>query len=660
MQEACKAVNICSRFTADNFYGILPHHDEYTNEMLKPWINKVNACPIDMDIKIHTGIYAITDPELQISAMCDRAQLAANQNRGKYDEYFYLYDDSLREKLLEEQFITSNMHQALEQRQFHVYYQPKYDLNTEVIAGAEALVRWIHPEKGFMSPGKFIPLFEQNGFITQLDEYVWETACRDIRSWMDQGIQNISVSVNVSRSDIYNTKLIDTITGLVKKYNIPIHYLHLEITESAYTENPTQIIAVVEKLRKLGFIIEMDDFGSGYSSLNMLAEMPVDVLKLDMGFIQSETKKSSGKGILSFVISLAKWLDLAVVAEGVETKEQIVSLRSMDCNYVQGFYFAKPMEEPAFINLVKEVGITEMVCTSQTAADYVHDKAVETENIKDGKTMLIVDDIEINRAVLASCFTQKYIIEERENGETAWEFLQENFGKVQVIMLDLLMPVMDGFQLLEKIRKDKRMQDIPVIITSQGDTDSEARALKMRADDFISKPYNAEIIRHRVANVVAAYQIKMMKKGLIQSEQLTALDNFEGEQAAKLESVDEQILKQIEIMKQYFDIVRIVDPSKTLVLKKDGDTECDMQSCFSVWGKTGRCSNCISLRAFEHKTRYCKLEHSEEGLYFVVAQYVPYGEIGAVLEMVTRLNDEPIDNLLEELQWEDDRRGKQD
>ncbi|MDD3369274.1 MAG: diguanylate cyclase [Lachnospiraceae bacterium] len=429
---------------------------------------------------------------------------------------------------------------------------------------------------------------------------------------------------------------------LVAKYRIPIRYLHLEITESAYTDNPRQIIEVVEKMRNLGFVIEMDDFGSGYSSLNMLAEMPVDVLKLDMKFVQNEAKKSSGKGILSFVISLAKWLDLAVVAEGVETAEQISSLRSMDCNYVQGFYFAKPMKLEDFENLLQTAKTTEMVCTSRTAVQYIVDDMPKHE-AADGKVMLIVDDIEINRAALAANFMDSYAIVEKENGKMAWEYLDEHYDQVNIIMLDLLMPVMDGFQLLNKIRSDERMKNLPVIITSQGDSDSEKRALEMRANDFISKPYNTEIIRHRVENVVAGYELHCIKKHELELSDL--MENEKGSQESP--SPDEKIKNNVEVLKPYFDVVRLVDPVHTLVYENDKDEKCDIHSCYAIWGKTTRCNHCTSLKAYEQKSKFTKLEYSEDGLYFVISEYVPYGSAGAVIELVTKLDDEYVDNVFD-------------
>lgn len=638
--EFCRETGICARFSADLYYGIVPHRDVYTNKAFQQLFDKINEFPIDMEIKLHCGIYEITDPSVEVSAMCDRAQLAADRSKGKYDEYFYIYDESIRDKLLQEQFITSHMQQGIENKEFLVYYQPKYDANTELVAGAEALVRWNQPTKGFLAPNSFIPIFERNGFITQLDQYVWETACSDIHAWMEKGFSPVAVSVNVSRADIYNPKFIDILLGLIAKYQIPMKYLHLEITESAYTENPKQIISVVGKLRELGFIVEMDDFGSGYSSLNMLAEMPVDVLKLDMGFIQSETRNTSGKGILSFAISLAKWLDLAVVAEGVETKEQIATLRTMECNYIQGYYYSKPLAKEEFERLIQFSKTTEMICTSRTVVDYIREKN-QGKARKEGRVMLLVDDIEINRASLAATFASDYFIEEADNGKEAWEYLEKNYDKVDIVMTDLLMPVMDGFQLLAKIKSNANTKDIPVIVTSQGDKSTEQRIFEMKADDFVSKPFKPETIRHRVSSAIERYQLKKYHNDALPKEDTaTGIDKDE-------ENLNEKIYREMENRKKVFDIVRLVDPRQTIVFQGDEETKCDVQACYSVWDKTSRCNNCISLKAYENKTSLCKLEYSSDGLYFVISEYVSYGDGGAIMEMVRKLDDEYVEELLD-------------
>ncbi|MDD2981185.1 MAG: EAL domain-containing protein [Hespellia sp.] len=645
IQDICGEFAVCGHFDADVFYIVLPHIEEYTNEMFQGWSDKFNEFPIQIPIKVRYGIYRIHDIKLPVSAMCDRAQLATEEIKGQFDRLFAFYDDKIRQKLLDERFITDTMQQALEAGEFHVYYQPKYELTRETIAGAEALVRWVNPVKGFMSPGEFIPLFEKNGFITRLDHYVWEQTCMDIRERMDKGLTLVAVSVNVSRADLYSSDLLEVLTGLISKYQIPIRYLHLEITESAYTENPEQILEVVKELRNLGFIIEMDDFGSGYSSLNMLAEIPIDILKLDMRFIKNESENASGKGILSFVISLAKWLDLAVVAEGVETQEQITSLRNMDCNYVQGYYFAKPMTKEDFMSLLQKSEVSEMYCTSSPEAGQRSKKPTAQLN-RDKRVMLIVDDIELNRARLGAAFEDQYAIVEKENGKLAWEYLQKEFEKVDIVMLDLLMPVMDGFQTLDRIRSDERTKKIPVIITSQGDYESEFRALEMDADDFVSKPYNIEIVRRRVRNVMANFHQQQLESEKNLVEKIAKLEQC----AATLAQTSnwETVQRELERLRKYFDLVRLVDSENTTVCGAVCNSDCDTKGCYSVWGKQERCNNCISLRALRGKTRYNKLEYSSEGLFFVISQYVEAEGRELVIEMVSKLDDVYVDNIFEQ------------
>ena len=294
------------------------------------------------------GIYSIDDRTIPIEQMCDRAFLAATSIKGQYGKHFAAYDDNLRRGLLRRQAITDVMEDALAEGQFEIYLQPKYSIRDEKLAGAEALVRWNHPEWGMQSPAEFIPLFEQNGFITKLDQFVWNRACACLREWDDKGYPPISISVNVSRADIYQADITDLLTKTVKRYGLSPERLHLEITESAYTENPEQLIQTVGDLRDLGFVVEMDDFGSGYSSLNMISKMPIDVLKLDMKFIQNETAKRLKGGILRFIIDLARWMKLSVVAEGVETKEQADILKEMGCDMIQGYYINKPLPGDCF------------------------------------------------------------------------------------------------------------------------------------------------------------------------------------------------------------------------------------------------------------------------------------------------------------------------
>ena len=318
------------------------------------WINSISQT---QSIVMKWGIYRVEDRNIPVEQMCDRALLAARNIKGQYNKYFAYYDEALRSRLLQEQEIVDSMEQALQGEQFEIYLQPKYRIKDSQMVGAEALVRWNHPKWGRQSPAVFIPLFEQNGFITRLDEYVWDKACAVLRDWEEQGLCPVPISVNVSRADIYNVDLPDILMKLIHKYHLPPACLHLEITESAYTENPRQIINTVNRLRELGFMIEMDDFGSGYSSLHMLHEMPVDILKLDMRFVQSEPVTQVNQEIMRFIVNLTHLMKLGVVAEGVETAEQLERLQEIGCECVQGYYFAKPMPVKEFELHLKKSGM---------------------------------------------------------------------------------------------------------------------------------------------------------------------------------------------------------------------------------------------------------------------------------------------------------------
>ena len=351
MRRAVEPSGICGRFGADRFICLQESGKEARDRAAFD-ADQTESGKV-RNVVMKWGVYEITDRSVPVEQMCDRANLAVDSIKDQYNCHFAVYDDVLRGKLLREQAITEAMETALNEGQFVVYYQPKYSLNNDCLAGAEALVRWVHPELGFLSPGEFIPLFEKNGFITRLDRYVWENVCATLRLWREKGYPQLSVSVNVSRADVYHTDLADTLLEIIRKYGVEPAQLHLELTESAYTENPAQILSTVEHLRELGFIIEMDDFGSGYSSLNMLNQMKLDILKLDMKFIRSETSKPMEQGILRFIVGLARWLNLSVVAEGVETREQLERLREIGCDYVQGYFFARPMPAGEFEKLLQ-------------------------------------------------------------------------------------------------------------------------------------------------------------------------------------------------------------------------------------------------------------------------------------------------------------------
>ncbi len=304
------------------------------------------------NLSFHMGLCAVTDPEEGIEILCDHALIALRTIKGQYQERMVWYEPGMRDMIVEENRLAGEMESALEAGQFKVWYQPQINYKTGKISGAEALVRWVHPEEGIIPPNKFIPLFEKNGFITKLDHYIWDRVCAFQRNWIDSGREACPVSVNISRRDIYSDDLVHAISSLIDKYSLDPSLLHLEITESVYMASPEKMNRIVDILKSKGFTVEIDDFGSGYSSLNMLKDMKVNTLKLDMKFLeQSENSDRSGR-IISAMIRMADWLDVGTIAEGVETKEQADFLRSIGCVHLQGYYFYRPMPEEQYRTLL--------------------------------------------------------------------------------------------------------------------------------------------------------------------------------------------------------------------------------------------------------------------------------------------------------------------
>ncbi len=243
---------------------------------------------------------------------------------------------------------------ALREEQFVVYYQPQYNHSTGMLVGAEALVRWLHPEKGLIPPGEFIPEFEENGFITKLDSYVFEKVCVFVRECLDGGISVVPVSVNLSRHDIFYPGFIEGLEEVRKKYNVPPKYLRFELTESSTMGNSQFINEIIEKLQGFGYIVEMDDFGSGYSSLNILKDINFGVIKLDMKFLQNENGNSGRGGtILSSIVRMLNWLQLPVIVEGVETAKQADFLQSIGCEYMQGYLYSRPVPEEEYEKVLR-------------------------------------------------------------------------------------------------------------------------------------------------------------------------------------------------------------------------------------------------------------------------------------------------------------------
>lgn len=353
----CKDVplTVFGRVEADVFGVVTPFQGyELSKEIIEFTIANINKKNTSYNIVFVYGMYVVEDRKLPIAQMCDRAAMAAKTVKGNYIKSYAYYDENMRLALENEQNIINEMSDALANGQFMPYYQPKYDVRTNRPVGAEALARWIHPTKGFISPGVFIPIFEKNGFISKLDFYMWECVCKQLKEWKERGIPLFPVSVNVSRVNLYNPNLVDLIVDLLKKYDVDPKYFNLEITESVYTDENIMIDDVTNKLHEKGFTILMDDFGSGYSSLNVLKDVQVDVLKLDMKFMFKAKYEGRAETIIASVVRMAKWLNIPIIAEGVDKREQVEFLRGLGCEYIQGFYFAKPMPVEEYEALISK------------------------------------------------------------------------------------------------------------------------------------------------------------------------------------------------------------------------------------------------------------------------------------------------------------------
>jgi PAS domain S-box-containing protein len=595
---------------------------------------QMHTYPLTFNIRPFFGIAIVEDPSIDMNDLFDQASLAGKQNSHNYLQHYSFYEASLKEKVMREQTIINNMETALNERQFVVYLQPKYDLRTNAIDGAEALVRWEFPGVGTMSPGEFIPLFERNGFIMRLDYYIWEETCRILRKWLDEARKPCPISVNISRVDLFNPNLTKNICDLVNKYDIPPQLFQLELTESVYTSNPYIIKDVMHTLRQKGFTILMDDFGTGYSSLNVLKDIVVDILKIDMRFLSDCDTPGRGENILGSIVRMAKWLNLPVIAEGVETHDQVTFLKTIGCEYVQGYYFARPMPisdfenlafttqsvpihmkeeqkisadaiwnmtsqlESLFSNILQAMALyefdneniellrvndaylqlfgredldkTHRVFTDViTQEDYEHilrtfeqvaalhdaaecdfcraqkdgsftwvnaklkylttiankhvilaslsditpQKMIELElqkyrsaisaSERQHNCLLIIDDEEINRVILSNIFQKDFMILDAANARDGLRLLKEYSRSVDLILLDLFMPEIDGLTFLRQKQNIPKIADIPVIITTADSSiQQQNRLLEMGAKDYILKPFVPAVVRQRVINVL--------------------------------------------------------------------------------------------------------------------------------------------------------------
>ena len=636
-EEATKyKISLYGRIHADIFWIVLPYEKEKLQESAVSLQEKVQSFNKDYAIEMTFGVYIIEDRSESTELMFSKAAMAAREVKKEFGSYIGHYNNEMGQRLRHEQQILNEMQPALDQGEFVPWFQPKYNLESGRPFGAEALVRWEHPKYGQILPGDFIPIFEKNGFIGKIDTYMWEQACIHLRKWIDEGLNPAPLSVNVSRISMCNPHIVTQLKELVDRYGITPDLLNLELTESAYMDNPEIMRKAVTALQKEGFTIMMDDFGSGYSSLNSLKDIPVDILKIDINFLANSESDGRNERILASVIRMAGWLELPVVVEGVETKAQKEFLESVGCGYVQGYYFARPMpledyekilregnqvpakmdaenrqeiinaiwsshsdvelvfksiqqpvavyeyengrfsamrvNEPfndwfgygenflnnkgeynhhvssehfrdiigAFQKAIKDRGLAE--CEFLFTDDRGHNRWIrlnlkylgrneksnivfatfndesarkkvegiisatsnllqDTEVIK--KRLLIVDDTELSREMIKNMFQKQYEVLEAGNGQEALDLLEKEAGTINAIILDIMMPVMDGKEFLKIRNQNPVLNAIPVVVISaDADENSELKLLELGVNDYISKPFVPEVMKKRVENVM--------------------------------------------------------------------------------------------------------------------------------------------------------------
>lgn len=351
LQECCEKDQFFVNLRSDVFMVATEYN---TEEELVDFINKLDAKINNfknVKLQLSYGVYTIEDRKMELRQMEDRAAMARKAAKNSIITNIVFYKEQFKESLYNRKFIEENMQAAISERQFMMYLQPKYSITKNEIIGAEALIRWYHPERGMIYPDQFIPIIEENGFIKKVDYYIWAEACRFIKKCEKEGIKPCPISVNVSRIHLRDNECIQVLADMIKSNGIQKSLLELEITETA---DDQQISVKALQLKEEGFTLLMDDFGSGYSSLNILLETPFDVIKLDKKFIENMMLSNKGRLILEQVVLMANKLELGLLAEGVETKEQVELLQSIGCDQVQGYYYAKPMPEKEFFSLLKK------------------------------------------------------------------------------------------------------------------------------------------------------------------------------------------------------------------------------------------------------------------------------------------------------------------
>ena len=365
LSDVVSGRGICARLGGNNFVLLMENNEENLRRLTAIRYFDCGDLGINMPVTMRFGLCEVSGKG-DIKRFTNCASFAMEKNDDRSYNSFMWYDEKMRAEISVEAAITSQMRKAMYDNEFTMYLQPQYSHSTGELVGAETLCRWVKQDGTVVSPGVFIPIFEKNGFIKKLDRFMWESAFRQICKWTEEGLTPVPISVNISRMSLVDDEIVGVISDLQEKYGIDQKLLHFEITESAYSKDQDALIRRIGKIRELGFLIAMDDFGSGYSSLNTLKDIPIDILKLDMGFLRGNSNREKGGSIIGSVIRMAHSLGLWTIAEGVETLDQADFLKSVGCDVIQGYLYARPMPVPKYEELMSNS--TKNLRNSESAA----------------------------------------------------------------------------------------------------------------------------------------------------------------------------------------------------------------------------------------------------------------------------------------------------
>ena len=343
---------IAGRFETDQFDIYCQHLDDY-NAVYDRFQSMLDNLTSHSGIMLRMGVMPWQET-VEPTKMLDSARIACNMARNHYNRHLVIFDEKVHEREVFRQHLLNDLHHAVENKEFEVYYQPQYYIQSDIpnLSGSEALVRWNHPVFGVIMPSDFIPILEKEGQISVLDKYVWTESIRQVAEWRKKYGIIVPVSINLSRVDFFDPTIINTLNNLLAENGLDCSAVNLEVTESAYADNENQVMQVLEELKKNGYNIEMDDFGAGYSSLGMLSSMPIDMLKMDSSFIKHVEADEKNVRLVELIIDIAKNLKVPVVAEGVETEYQLQLLKKLGCSFVQGYYFSRPLPVQEFETMI--------------------------------------------------------------------------------------------------------------------------------------------------------------------------------------------------------------------------------------------------------------------------------------------------------------------